>query len=336
MRISPEQLKDKLGRMTVQAWLVAGDEPLLVGEAADAIRARAREEGFTDRETFFVEPRFDWSQVSGSSQALSLFATRRLLEIRLPAPRPGREGAALLAQLAAEPPPDTIVLVVTGRLERDSLSSSWVKAFEKHGVMVQCWPVPASALPGWVASRAAHLGIRLDAATATLLAQRVEGNLLAAHQEIEKLALTYPGRKVLDEDEVAAAVADSARFDVFQLGEAALAGDAARSLRILAGLRGEGTEPPVVLWLLCRELRALAQTRRDGSVPRAFGRQAQRRASLLEQALRRHAGRRLGPLVRQAARTDRCIKGLSAGDPWDELTTLVAALAGAAPAAGPA
>ena len=329
MRIRLEQLSRELGSPLAAVWLVSGDEPLLVGEAADAIRARARELGFIERETFFVEPRFDWSPVLGSSQSLSLFATQRLLEIRLPSPRPGAEGGKVLAGLAADPPPDTVVLVITGRLERDSFASAWFKAFEKHGTVVQAWPIEIGELHRWVAERARRHGIALDEAGARLLAERVEGNLLAAHQEIEKLALTHgPGK--MGEDEVAEAVANSARYDVFQLGEAALAGDAVRALRILEGLRGEGAEPTLVLWVLAREIRALADARRNRGAAPAYGRQGERRAAILNAAARRMAGTRLGPLVSHAARTDRTIKGLAAGDTWDELTALVAGLAGVA------
>jgi len=327
MRVRADQLGRELSGALKPLWLVAGDEPLLVGEAADAIRAQARREGYEDRETFFVEPRFDWGVVEGSGQALSLFSSRRLLEIRLPTPRPGAEGGKVLAGLAANPPPDTIVLVVTGRLERDAFSSAWFKAFDQHGVVVQAWPVEIADLPRWVTARAARHGLDLGPAAARLLAQRVEGNLLAAHQEIEKLALTHE-RGAVDEDEVAAAVANSARYDIFQLGEAALTGDATRALRILEGLRGEGTEPPVVLWLLCREIRALADARRGGGGQRGYGKQAERRARALDAALRRTSGQRLGPLVAHAARVDRCIKGLGRGDAWDELAGLVATLAG--------
>ena len=329
MRIRLEQLSRELGSPLAAVWLVSGDEPLLVGEAADAIRARARELGFIERETFFVEPRFDWSPVLGSSQSLSLFATQRLLEIRLPSPRPGAEGGKVLAGLAADPPPDTVVLVITGRLERDSFASAWFKAFEKHGTVVQAWPIEIGELHRWVAERARRHGIALDEAGARLLAERVEGNLLAAHQEIEKLALTHgPGK--MGEDEVAEAVANSARYDVFQLGEAALAGDAVRALRILEGLRGEGAEPTLVLWVLAREIRALADARRNRGAAPGYGRQGERRAAILNAAARRMAGTRLGPLVSHAARTDRTIKGLAAGDTWDELTALVAGLAGVA------
>lgn len=327
MKLSTDRLGQQLESSMATAWLVAGDEPLLVGEAADAIRARARQQGYTGRETFFVERYFDWGALQGSSQALSLFAERRILEIRMPVARPGVEGGAMLARLAADTPPDTWLLVVTARLERDAAKSAWVKSFDQHGVVVQAWPVEIGQLPDWIAARARLHGLDVDAAGAQLLAERVEGNLLAAHQEIEKLALTHgPGR--VSEEEVAEAVANSARYDVFKLGEAALAGDAVRTLRILDGLRGEGTEPTLVLWLLCREIRALAEARTGRQGGSMFGWQAQKRLKLLEAAVRRMRGTPLGPLIGHAARVDRAIKGRGPGDAWDELGWLAARLAG--------
>lgn len=327
MKLSTDRLGQQLDSSTAVAWLVAGDDPLLVGEAADAIRARARQQGYAGREVFFVEPRFDWGVVQGASQALSLFAERRLLEVRMPNPRPGVEGGAVLAALAENTPPDTFVLVVTGKLEKDAGRAAWVKCFDQHGAVVQAWPVDIGKLPGWIAARARPHGLDVDPAAAQLLAERIEGNLLAAHQEIEKLALTHgPGR--VGEEAVAAAVANSARYDVFKLGEAALAGDAARTLRILEGLRGEGTEPTLVLWVLCREIRALAEARAGRGAP-AHGWHAQQRSKLLDAALQRLRRTPLGPLIGHAARVDRAIKGRGPGAAWDELAWLAAQLAGA-------
>lgn len=326
MRINADGLARQLEQDLAHAWVVAGEEPLLVGEAADAIRGRGRELGYTEREVHFVEARFDWSALEGASRALSLFAERRILEIKLPAARPGSEGGKVLTRLAADPPPDTLVLLTTGRLEREAYSSSWYKAFEQHGVVVQAWPVDIARLPAWIKGRARRHGLSVDEEGARLLAERVEGNLLAAHQEIEKLALLH-GDGEVGAEAVASVVANSARYDVFQLGEAALAGDAARALRIIEGLRSEGAEPTLVLWVLCREIRALADARRGGS-PGGYGKQAQRRAQLLAAAVSRMSGRRLGPLVRRAERADRSIKGLIRGDAWDELAALAASLAG--------
>jgi DNA polymerase-3 subunit delta len=328
MRINTEQLPRALERPLAPAWLIAGDEPLLVGEAADAVRAAARAAGFTGRELFVAERGFDWGELQAASRTLSLFAERRIIELRLPSPRPGKEGGAVLAALAGDPAPDTLLLVVTSRPERDTWSAAWFKAFEQHGVVVQSWPVEIGRLPQWIAGRAARLGLALDAAGAELLAERVEGNLLAAHQEIEKLALLHAGGGSVGIEAVRSAVANSARYDVFQLGEAALAGDAARGLRILDGLRAEGTEPPLVLWALCRELRALADARGPQGAPGGYGRQAEQRAALLRRAAARTAGQPLTPLFLLAARADRQIKGLARGDPWTTLTGLVGALAG--------
>jgi DNA polymerase-3 subunit delta len=329
MRIRTEEVERTLERGLAPVWLVAGDQPLLTGEAADAVRARARRDGYADREVFNVGRWFEWGDLLASCRTLSLFAERRIIELRMAAPRPGKEGNELLAKLAADPPPDTILLVTSDRVEGEVYSTAWFKAFEKHGVVVQSWPIEIASLPQWITARAARHGLALDPGAARLLADQVEGNLLAAHQEIEKLALLHAGG-TLSEEDVQAAVANSARYDVFQLGEAALAGDAARSLRILAGLRSEGAGLPLVLWALSRELRALAAARRNPDAAAGYGRQAAKRAQLLQDAVLRMRGVALGPYFRAAARIDREIKGLARGDPWMSLTALTAALAGTA------
>lgn len=327
MRINTDQLAGSLDKNLAPVWLIAGDEALLTGEAADSVRARARAAGFTGREVFTTDRYFDWSELAASTHALSLFSERRIIEVRMPTPRPGKEGGAVLASLAADPGPDTLLLVVTTRPEKDTWSSAWFKAFEKHGVFVQAMPVEISRLPRWISTRAARQGLSFERAAAELLAERVEGNLLAAHQEIEKLALLHAGR-LISVDEVLAAVANSARYDVFQLGEAALEGDVPRALRILEGLRAEGVEPPLVLWALCRELRALADARK-GPVRQGYGPQAERRETLMKRAVRRTSGQPLEPLFAAAAGVDRQIKGVARGKPWTSLTGLVAAFAGA-------
>ncbi|MGQ0429548.1 MAG: DNA polymerase III subunit delta [Gammaproteobacteria bacterium] len=329
MRIRTEEVARTLEQGLAPAWLIAGDETLLTGEAADAVRARARRDGYAGREVFYMDRWFEWSALHSACQSLSLFAERRVIELRMAAPRPGKEGGELLARLAAEPPPDTILLVTSDRIEREVHATAWFKAFEKHGVVAQSWPVAIAQLPQWITARAARHGLALEPDAAGLLAERVEGNLLAAHQEIEKLALLHAGGTLAAQD-VQAAVANSARYDVFQLGEATLEGDAARSLRILDGLRAEGAEPPLVLWALCRELRALAEARRNPDAAAGYGRQAEKRAELLRRAVARTRGVALGPYFRAAARVDREIKGFARGDPWMSLTGLTAALAGAA------
>ncbi len=330
MRINTDQVARTLEKRLAQVWLIAGDEALLTGEAADAVRVRARADGYTGRDLFVTDRGFDWSEVNAASKSLSLFADRRILEIRMPTPRPGKEGGAVLAALAADPGPDNLLLVVTTRPEKETWSSAWFKAFEQHGVFVQAQPVEIGRLPNWIAARARRLGLEFEPGAAELLAERVEGNLLAAHQEIEKLALLRQDGRV-DLDAVQSAVANSARYDVFQLGEAVLAGDAARSLRILDGLRAEGVEPPLVLWAICRELRALADLR-NGVAKRGYGPMAERHESLVKRAAKRTAGQAIEPWFAAAARVDRQVKGQAGpagGNAWTTLTGLVAAIAGA-------
>ncbi len=327
MRINTDQVANTLKKGLSPVWLIAGDEALLTGEAADAVRTRARSEGFTGRELFVTDRSFDWSELLASTCALSLFSERRIIEVRMPTPRPGKEGGAALAGLASNPGPDNLLLVVTTRPEKDTWSSAWFKAFEKNGVFVQAWPVEIAKLPQWIEGRATRHGLSFDRDAALLLAERVEGNLLAAHQEIEKLALLHAGGRI-GADEVQAAVANSARYDVFQLGEAALEGDVPRALRILNGLRAEGAEPLLVLWALCRELRALSDARTTPDRT-AYGAQAERRVALVKKAVRRMSGQALEPLFAAAARVDRQVKGFDKGKPWTSLTGLVAAFAGA-------
>lgn len=326
MKLSIDTLAGHLARDLRGAYLVSGDEPLLAGEAADAIRRRARELQYTERQVFFVERGFDWNTLRGESQSLSLFAERRILEVRLPTGKPG-DGAEVLKSMVTDPPPDQLLLVVSGKLERAALQSSWVKAFERHGAWLPVWPIEIERLPDWIARRLRKHGLEPDASAARLLAERVEGNLLAAQQEIEKLALLVkPGP--LDASTLAQAVANSARYDVFQLAEAALQADAARALRILAGLRAEGVEATLALWALGRDIRALWQRldeRTAGESRSAW----QRPNPAFESAARRLRPPAVRALMAEALQVDRTIKGRRKGDPWDALERLVARLAGA-------
>jgi DNA polymerase-3 subunit delta len=326
MKLSIDTLAGHLARDLTGAYLISGDEPLLVGEAADAIRRRARELQYTERQVFFVERGFDWNTLRGESQSLSLFAERRILEVRLPTGKPG-DGAEVLESMVTDPPPDQLLLVVSGKLERAALQSSWVKAFERHGAWLPVWPIDIERLPDWIARRLRKHGLEPDASAARLLAERVEGNLLAAQQEIEKLALLVrPGP--LDASTLAQAVANSARYDVFQLAEAALQADAARALRILAGLRAEGVEATLALWALGRDIRALwrrLHERTTGESRSAW----QRPNPAFESAARRLRPPAVRALMAEALQVDRTIKGRRKGDPWDALERLVARLAGA-------
>jgi len=326
VKLSVDNLSGHLARDLKPAYLISGDEPLLAGESADAVRRKARAAGFTERQVFFAERGFDWNELRAESQALSLFAERRILEVRLPTGKPG-DGAELLEALVTQPPPDQLLLVISGKLERATLQSPWVKAFERHGVWVQVWPIDVARLPEWITQRLRRHQLEPDAEAARILAERVEGNLLAAQQEIEKLALLMPPGPV-DATSLAHFVADSARYDVFQLTEAALRGDAGRALRILDGLRGEGVEATLVLWALSREIRALWKRLRVDSVG-GTAQGSQRPNPAPEQALSRAQQLSMRELIQQAVQVDRTIKGRAKGDPWDALERLVSRLAGA-------
>ncbi len=328
MRLRAEQLPAALARGMTGIYLVSGDEPLLVGEAADAIRAAARAAGYADRRVFFIDRSFSWDELRLATQSLSLFAERRLFELRMPNGKPDK-GAALLTQLAEQPVSDLTYLVLTDKLDRKASDVPWVQAIEKHGTWVPILPVDTAALPGWLRARAKMLHIDIDPTAAQLIVDRVEGNLLAAQQELEKLKLLANGAAI-DVDLVLRSVGDSARYDVFQLAEAAAAGDGARALRVLLGLKSEGVEPTLILWALLRELRGMWQARERGRLRNnARGSGWNLAATPSERAMARLKKLALAPLLIQAGHTDRVIKGLAPGDAWSALTGLTGAFAGA-------
>lgn len=302
MKLSPDTLAAHLARELAPVYLLSGDEPLLVNEAADAVRARARAAGYDERVVHFVERGSNWDDVRAGASNLSLFASRRLVELRMPTGKPGTVGSAAIVELVERRDPDTLLMILTERLERESQGASWVRAIEAHGAWMNAWPIGREKLPAWLEGRARRAGLAFDRAALALLADRTEGNLLAAQQEIDRLSLTVTG--TVGVAELTASVANSARFDVFTLGAAARAGDAARSLRIVEGLRAEGVEATLVLWALLRELR---QAMRDGG---------------------RHARRDFPRLIERASRSDRAIKGRLQANAWDEIALLAADLCG--------
>jgi DNA polymerase-3 subunit delta len=320
VRKTPDALQAELGRGVRSAYLVTGAEQLLIAEAASAIRQAARAAGHADRDALLRD-----------SANLSLFATRRLIELKFNT-TPDAEAQRSLAGLVANPPVDTVLLVV-GALDRKPLGAAWVKAFERGGVLVVTQPVERSALPAWIRERLGRHGVGIDEAAAQVLADRVEGNLLAAQQEVERIALLMPGATLGPED-VARLVADSARYDIFELSAAAFAGQPERALRVLAGLRAEGREPPLVLWALLNDLRALSRvTQRlvlERSLDGAFRAEQvwSNRQGPLRAALGRLNRRSIDSLIVAAARADRVAKGSLRGDAWVEIEGLVARIAG--------
>lgn len=333
MRLRPEQLQAHLTKSLAPVYLISGDEPLQLQEAADAIRTAARTQGFSERQVLHVESSFDWGVLAAEANALSLFAERKIIDLRLPSAKPGDKGSKALVEYTARPPEDNLLLITAGKLEREQQNSKWFKAIDGCGVVVQVWPLEHKALPGWIQSRLATRGLSATPEAVALLAERVEGNMLAAAQEVEKLAMLY-GEGQLDVEAVRGAVADSSRYDVFELSDAALAGDATRCARILEGLHGEGDEPVLILWALVREIRTLAlisAAQANGTPLDALFSEHRiwdKRKPLFRAALGRHPARRWQQLLRRAARADRVCKGMEQGSAWDELLQLSLLMAG--------
>jgi DNA polymerase-3 subunit delta len=301
LKLSADDLERQLAERLLPVYLVSGDEPLLATEALDAIRARARALGFEEREQVFIDKSAAvWQDALGATQTRSLFASRRILEIRMASGKPGH-GAATLLKLIAAAGEELLLLIATGRLDRETQGAEWVRAVQQRGAWLALWPPAAERFGDWLRRRLHAAGLEVSAAGIELLAGATEGNLLAAQQEIEKLLLRFGAGARLGRDELAQVLGDSARFDVLRLTQAIAAADAARALRILASLRAEGDEPVRVLWWLVRALRS-----RSGA-PRSLP---------------------MARLVARAARADRVAKGQAHGDAWDQLALLTAEMCG--------
>jgi len=338
MQARPEQLEALLQRGLKPLYLVHGDEPLLAQEAGDLIRAAARAAGFEERKVFTVSgAHFDWSGLIGASQEMSLFAQRQLIEIRIPSGKPGKEGSEALQRYVEHLSEDVLTLVHCPRLDGQQQKSAWFGALDRAGVTVRVEAVPRQALPAWIAQRLARQQQRVKDGeegqrTLAFFADCVEGNLLAAHQEIQKLGLLYPAGE-LGFEQVEAAVLNVARYDVFKLGEAVLAGRVARALRMLDGLRAEGEAPVLVHWTLAEDIRALKRVHDAvaGGQPLPLALRDARvwglREKLFERALPLMTPLTLDGLLRAASICDGLVKGLRhpdwPADAWDGLRTLM-------------
>lgn len=335
MRIDSEQLVAQLKRGVAPLYTAYGEETLLALEAADRIRAAAAAAGYVERRVLFADSGFAWSELRAVGHSLSLFATKKVIDLRIPSGKPGKDGADALAEFADELPQDTVTLVILPALDRQALASRWFGALEHAGVAVHAQTVGRERLPQWIGQRLAQQGQSASAETLHFIAGRVEGNLMAAHQEVQKLALLFaPG--ALQFEEVERAVLDVARFNVFELGAAILQGDRAHFVRMLDGLRGEGAPPPLVLWAIAEETRAMARVSSLAAQGMALT-QAMResrvwgiRQQLMPNALRRLERRQLLDALKHAAEADRMVKGLTKGDVWNALLALGMALMPAA------
>lgn len=336
MQLRAEALDAHLAKTLAPLYVIASDEHLLALEAADRIRARARSEGFTEREVLVVDRHFKWGELIAASQAMSLFGDRKLIELRLPTGKPGKEGGQALQEFAATcaqaaEAGDTLTLITLPKLDWATQKSAWVSALQQSAVYVDIPLVERHQLANWIGQRLAAQSQSADKASLDFMVERVEGNLLAAHQEIRKLGLLYPEGR-LSAEQIQDAVLNVARYDVFKLSEAMLAGDVARLARMLDGLKGEGEALPLVLWAVSEEIRILLKLKlgmNDGRpLPmlmkeyRIWG----PRERLMPSALGRLKLSTLQTAMREAAQVDRMVKGLRskqfAGDPWDALLQL--------------
>jgi len=299
VKLTQEQLKPHLANGLLPVYLVSGDDPLLVGEAVDAIRLAARSAGFDERVQLYIERSAAvWDEALGATQTRSLFTLRRMLELRLPTGKPGH-GAATLQRLIGAAGPDLMLMIVAGKLDRDAQNAEWVRAVQARGAWLPLWPLDAARLPAWLRQRLGVVGLSASDEAIALLAEATEGNLLAARQEIEKLALRFGAGTRIEVPQLVEAISNSARFDISALTEAIGTRDAARALRVLAGLRAEGGEAVRVLWWLVRTLHG--QNGRAVPMP---------------------------GLVARASRADRCAKGRAHGEVWDEMALLCVELCG--------
>lgn len=328
MRLRAEQLDAQLQKTLAPAYLIHGDEPLLALEAADAVRAAARKKGFAEREVMFAEKGFDWSALVHAGASQSLFGDRKLVELRLASGRVPAAAAQAIEAWLADPNPDVLLMMSMPRPEGGNWwKAGWFTAFESGGVIVEAQPLARTALPQWIAARLARQRQKASAEALAFLAEHVEGNLLAAQQEIAKLALLAPEGGI-GLDEVRAAVSNVARYDFEALAEALHGGDFPQFARALAGLRGEGESIAGIAWRLGEELAALARIKAGVAAGRRaeqlfvenrIFRAAQPRC---ETALRRHSAARLREAVVRMSRIERASKGVGSGEPWDALLRL--------------
>ena len=327
MRIDSEELPRHLSKGIGPLYVIHGGGLLLAIEAADAIRNAAREAGYVEREVIIAEQHFKWAELRNSAQSMSLFSSRKIIDLRIPSGKPGLEGAQALQEHCENLNSDTLTLISLPRLDATAMKSKWFTALEQHGTVITAEEISLAALPAWIAARLKRQGQSTDSDTLAFLAQRVEGNLLAAFQEIQKLALLFPAGPLTFE-QVKDSVMDVARFDVYKLSEAMLAGDAERFVRILDGLRAEGTATVLILWAVAEDIRTLAKVARaakqSGNLANALrdARVWGARQKLVERAASRFTPAFAERALRQAALIDKLIKGLRQGDVWDELLQL--------------
>lgn len=333
MKLRVEQLAAHLEKPLQPVYLISGEEPFQMDQASQLIRHAAQGQGYSDRQSWDAGKDFDWQQVMASASAMSLFAERRLLEVRLPSAKPGDAGAKFLRDYAAKPVEDNVLLLILGKLDAAQQRSKWFTALEQAGVVMQIWPIELNQLAGWIRQRMQVRGLQPTPEAVQLMSDRIEGNLLAADQEMEKLLLLHgPGE--VDADDVIAAVSDSARFDAFAMIDAALNGQAQRATRMAYGLRSEGVEVPVIVGALAYQTRQLCQLANEMAAGKKLEqvfsqfRVWPKKQPPIRAALQRYSAPQWQALHARLAEIDRISKGFRPGRAWDELVQLLVSIAG--------
>ena len=331
MQLRIDALETHLSKPLARLYVITSDEHLLALEAADKIRKTARAQGFSERDVLTVERTFKWGELLAANQTQSLFGDKKLIELRIPTGKPGKEGGQAMQQYAAALNPDNVTLITLPKLDWATQKAAWVNTLQQASVFIEIALIERAHLPAWIGNRLAAQRQSADRAALDFIAERVEGNLLAAHQEIQKLGLLHPEGK-LSVEQIHDAVLNVARYDVFKLNEAMLSGDAARLVRMLEGLKGEGEALPLVLWAVAEEIRTLLKLKAGIAQGRALGMLLKEyriwgpREKLVEPALRRLSLLTLETALKDAAQVDKLIKGLRAkglaGDAWDAMLQL--------------
>ena len=331
MQLRLDALDTHLTKSLSALYVIASDEHLLALEAADKIRKTARANGYTERDVLVVERSFKWGELLAANQSQSLFGDKKLIELRIPTGKPGKDGGQALQEYAANLNPDNLTIISLPKLDWATAKAAWVGTLQQAGVYIDIPLVERAHLPGWIANRLAGQQQSADRQCMDFIADRVEGNLLAAHQEIQKLGLLYPTGKLTFE-QVHDAVLNVARYDVFKLNEAMLSGDAARLMRMMDGLKGEGEALPLVLWAVAEEVRTLLKLKSGVAQGKQLGMLLKEyriwgpREKLMDPALRRISLSTLQTALQEAAQIDKMVKGLRAkafsGDAWDALSQL--------------
>ncbi len=334
MKINADKFIATVGKVKLSPiYLVTGDETLICHQVMDLIRGQLDESGYQERSKFVYQRGFDWSQLTNEIANLSLFANRKLVELQLMSSKIGDSGSQILTAIASNPLEDVVLLINCGKLEQAQWRTKWIKAIEKAGVIVQVWPIDSSQLPQWIAGRARQRKLNLTRTAIDIIAQRAEGNLLAAAQEVEKLWLSY-GEGAIDESVVRDSIGDSCRFSIYSLVDYCLSGHVVKAVRVLESLKSEGTEPILILWALSREIRNLAKMAQRISCGEnselIFNeyRIWERRKPLMASAIRRHALSTWIDLVNKCGNIDLTIKGINSANMWDQLLAVTSEFSG--------